>query len=137
MLPYKLDFYEKFRTYLDELRNAGNLVISTGDFNICHQPIDIARPEANKNSIGFLPIERAEMDKLVDDKFVDVFRHFYPEMKDKYTWWSYRAAAKERNVGRRLDYFWVSEKVLPLIHTVEHQEKVEGSDHCPILLELK
>jgi exodeoxyribonuclease-3 len=137
MLPYKLDFYEKFRSYMDEIRNAGKFVISTGDFNVCHRPIDIARPEENKNSIGFLPIERAEMDKLVEDKYVDVFRHFYPELKDKYTWRSYRAGAKERNVGRRLDYFRVDEKVLPLVTKMEHQEQTLGSDHCPILLELK
>ncbi|MDR0861093.1 MAG: hypothetical protein LBO09_09335 [Candidatus Peribacteria bacterium] len=77
------------------------------------------------------------MDKFVQDKYVDVFRHFYPEMKDKYTWRSYRAGAKERNVGRRLDYFWVDERVLPLVTEIEHQEQATGSDHCPILLTLE
>ena len=136
MLTYKLDFYQQYRSYMGMLRKQGKLVISTGDFNICHQAIDIARPEENKNSIGFLPIERAEMDTLVKEGYVDVFRALYPEMKDKYTWRSYRAGAKERNVGRRLDYFWVSEEVLPLVSGIEHQEKVQGSDHCPIMLEL-
>jgi exodeoxyribonuclease-3 len=136
MLTYKLHFYEYYRKYINTLQNEGKLVISTGDFNICHEAIDIARPEENKNSIGFLPIERAEMDKLVTDKYVDVFRHFNPNVKDKYTRRSYRSAAKERNVGRRLDYFRVSEALLPLIKKVEHQENIQGSDHCPILLEL-
>ena len=98
MLPYKLAFYESFRKYLNTLKEAGKLIITTGDFNICHHPIDIARPEENKNSIGFLPIEREEMDKLQTDGYIDVFRYFYPEMKDKYTWWSYRSGARERNV---------------------------------------
>jgi exodeoxyribonuclease-3 len=121
---------------MNQLQQGGKLVISTGDFNICHEAIDIARPEENKNSIGFLPIERAEMDKLVADKYVDVFRHFSPEARDKYTWRSYRAGARQRNVGRRLDYFRVSEHVLPLVREIEHQENVQGSDHCPILLSL-
>jgi len=113
------------------------MVVSTGDFNVCHNAIDIARPEENKNSIGFLPVERAEMDKFVNEGYVDVFRRFYPDVKDKYTRRSYRSGARERNVGRRLDYFWVDEEVLPLVEKIEHQEHVEGSDHCPILLELK
>jgi exodeoxyribonuclease-3 len=137
MLSYKLEFYEKYRTYINELTTAGKLVISTGDFNICHTAIDIARPEENKNSIGFLPIERAEMDKLVANKYVDVFRYYYPEMKEKYTRRSYRSGARARNIGWRLDYFWVNEKALAWIISVQHQEQVEGSDHCPIVLELK
>ena len=98
MLPHKLAFYERFRCYGNQLRKEGRLVVATGDFNVCHTAIDIARPEENKNSIGFLPVERAELDKFVDDGYVDVFRHFYPDVKDKYTWWSYRSGAKERNV---------------------------------------
>jgi exodeoxyribonuclease-3 len=136
MLSYKLDFYEKYRNHINGLRNNGKLIISTGDFNICHEAIDIARPKENKNSIGFLPIERAEMDKLVNDHYVDVFRHFNPELKDKYTRRSYRAGARQRNLGRRLDYFRVSDTLLPFISKVQHQEAVEGSDHCPILLEM-
>lgn len=136
MLSYKLEFYQAYRTYLRTLREQGKCVISTGDFNICHKEIDIARPEENKNSIGFLPIERAEMDTLVEEGYVDVFRHCYPDAKDKYTRRSYRSWAKERNVGRRLDYFRVSENVLPFIKGIEHQESLEWSDHCPIVLSL-
>ncbi|MDR2190257.1 MAG: exodeoxyribonuclease III [Candidatus Peribacteria bacterium] len=137
MLPYKLAFYEKYRAYMHSLRAEGKRVISTGDFNICHKEIDIARPEANKDSIGFLPIERAEMDTLVAEHYHDVFRTLHPTAKDSYTRRSYRSGARERNVGWRLDYFWVDEAVLPWIATIEHQETVEGSDHCPIILELK
>ncbi len=136
MLSYKLQFYADFRAYIQELEKADYLVISTGDFNICHRPIDIARPEANKDSIGFLPIERAEMDKLERENFVDVFRYFHPTLADQYTWWSYRGDVRERNVGRRLDYFRVSQKILPLIKSMQHQIHISGSDHCPIILEL-
>lgn len=136
MLPSKLKFYEKYIAYIKELEKAEKLVISTGDFNVCHHPIDIARPEANKDSIGFLPIERAEMDKLENEHFIDVFRHFNPTLADQYTWRSYRGGARERNVWWRLDYFRVSEKILPLVKSITHQTQVQGSDHCPIMLEI-
>lgn len=136
MLSYKLEFYDHFIHYINKLRAAGEKVITCGDFNICHRPIDIARPEENKNSIWFLPIEREKMDELEDHNYVDVFRHFYPELKDQYTWWSYRAGARPRNVWRRLDYFRVSENVLPHIKKITHETAIEWSDHCPIVLEL-
>ena len=136
MLSYKLEFYEKYRNYIWDLRDKGEKVITTGDFNICHNPIDIARPKENENSIGFLPIERAEMDKLQSDDFVDAFRYFNPDLIDHYTWWSYRAGARPRNVGRRLDYFRVDKDLLPQIHSVSHYTDVLGSDHCPISLDI-
>jgi len=77
------------------------------------------------------------MDKLEQAEFVDVFRSLYPEMREKYTWWSYRAGVRSRNIGWRLDYFWVSKDIIPLVVGMEHQELVEGSDHCPITLQLK
>lgn len=137
MLSYKLEFYEHLIHYINKLRDAWEKIIVTWDFNICHHPIDIARPEENKNSIWFLPIERAEMDKLEENGYVDIFRYLNPELKDQYTRWSYRAWARPRNVWRRLDYFWVSKDVLPLISWVQHQILVEWSDHCPISLVLK
>ncbi len=136
MLSYKLEFYEKFIHYINTLRSNWENVITTWDFNICHNPIDIARPEENKNSIWFLPIERAELDKLQANWYTDIFRHFNPDLKDKYTRRSYRAWARPRNVWRRLDYFRVSENILPLVSKIEHQEQVMWSDHCPISLEL-
>ena len=112
MLSYKLKFYQDYQQEVQRLIQAGKKVITTGDFNICHRPIDIARPKENENSIGFLPIERAEMDKMESSGLIDVFRLQNPELTDKYTWWSYRAGARPRNIGWRLDYFWVSKNML-------------------------
>ncbi|MFZ2151296.1 MAG: exodeoxyribonuclease III [Candidatus Absconditicoccaceae bacterium] len=136
MLSYKLKFYEHFIHYINKLRAQGENIITTGDFNICHCEIDIARPQENKNSIGFLPIERAEMDKLLGNGYTDIFRYFNPDLKDQYTRRSYRAGARHRNIGRRLDYFRVSQDIVPKIKNIIHHTSVEGSDHCPISLEL-
>ena len=137
MLSYKLDFYEKMRQYAQWIRDEWAEVIICGDFNICHTEIDIARPKENENSIWFLPIERAEMDKLEKDGLVDVFRKLNPGLKDQYTWWSYRGWARERNVGRRLDYFWISPILFNNVQLMEHQVNIWWSDHCPIVLVLK
>ena len=137
MLSYKLDFYEKMREYVQWIRDSGCEVIICGDFNICHTEIDIARPKENENSIWFLPIERAEMDKLENDGLVDVFRKLNPGLKDQYTWWSYRGWARQRNVGRRLDYFWISPNVFNDVQSMKHQTNILWSDHCPISLKLK
>ena len=136
MLSYKLDFYEKMRQYVQWIRDSWERVIICGDFNICHTEIDIARPKENENSIWFLPIERAEMDKLENDGLVDVFRRLNPELRDQYTWWSYRGWARERNVGRRLDYFWISPELSENVQAMWHQTDVMWSDHCPINLDL-
>ena len=137
MLSYKLDFYEKIRQYVQWICDNWEEIIICGDFNICHTEIDIARPKENENSIWFLPIERAEMDKLGDDGLVDVFRRLNPGLKDQYTWWSYRGWARERNVWRRLDYFWISPKLVDYVVNMHHQVDVLWSDHCPICLNLK
>lgn len=137
MLSYKLDFYEKMRQYVQWVRDNWECVIMCGDFNICHTEIDIARPKENENSIWFLPVERAEMDKLEDDGLIDVFRKLNPDLKNQYTWWSYRGWARERNVGRRLDYFWISPELLGAVESMQHQINVMWSDHCPIMLDLK
>lgn len=137
MLNYKLDFYHHFLHYINTLRSNGEHVITCGDFNICHHTIDIARPEENKNSIWFLPIERAEMDTLEKNNYVDVFRHLNPDAPDNYTRWSYRAWARPRNVWRRLDYFRVDKPLVKKISKILHQTSVEGSDHCPISMEFE
>ena len=136
MLSYKLDFYEKMRKYVQDIRDNWEEVIICGDFNICHTEIDIARPKENENSIWFLPIERAEMDKLEDDGLIDVFRRLNPWLKDQYTWWSYRMWARGRNVWWRLDYFWISPELMDCVKWMDHQVDVQWSDHCPIKLEL-
>jgi len=134
MLSYKLDFYEDVIKYINTQRDEWKEIIVTWDFNICHEAIDIARPEENANSIWFLPIERAEMDKLQANWYTDVFRYLNPELANKYTWWSYRAWARPRNVWRRLDYFRVSGWILKSVQDIQHQENILWSDHCPISL---
>jgi len=132
MLSYKLDFYDQYIDHCVSLVQQWKKVITTWDFNICHRPIDIARPKENENSIGFLPEERVKMDKMEEKWFIDAFRMKYPDIKDKYTWWSYRAWARPRNIWRRLDYFWISENMKNEVIDIIHYDSVEGSDHCPI-----
>ena len=137
MLSYKLDFYEKMREYVKNIRDRWDEVIICWDFNICHTEIDIARPKENENSIWFLPVERAEMDKLEDDGLVDVFRKLNPGLRDQYTWRSYRWWARYKNVWWRLDYFWISPILIDCVELIEHQVSVLWSDHCPIMINLK
>ncbi|PZM86685.1 MAG: exodeoxyribonuclease III, partial [candidate division SR1 bacterium] len=137
MLSYKLKFYQDYQQEIKRLTALGKKVITTGDFNICHREIDIARPKENVNSIGFLPIERAEMDQMEQAGMIDVFRMQNPELRDKYTWWSYRAGVRERNIGWRLDYFRVSENLKEQLGTMVHYDQIFGSDHCPIGLEFE
>lgn len=136
MLSYKLKFYEHFIHYINKLRDKGEKIITCGDFNICHKEIDIARPKENERSIWFLPIERAEMDKMADAWYVDVFRYFNPDKKDQYTRRSHRAGSRARNVWRRLDYFRVSKDIISHVKKITHETATEWSDHCPIILEL-
>lgn len=136
MLSYKLKFYEHFLDYIETLRKRGESIIICGDFNVCHKEIDIARPKENENSIGFLPVERAWISKIIQHGYVDVFRHFNPEQRDAYTWWSYRAGARPRNVGWRLDYFFISSDLIDKVVKITHQTNIFGSDHCPVCLEL-
>lgn len=136
MLSYKLNFYKQYQQFVVQKVKEWKKVITTGDFNICHRPIDIARPKENENSIWFLPIERAEMDKMEESWLIDVFRLQNPDLGEKYTWRSYRAGARPRNVWWRLDYFWVSENCLDQIWKMVHYDQVFGSDHCPIGIEI-
>ncbi len=135
MLDYKLSYYDALADYVQWCKDRDYKVIVTGDFNICHRPIDIARPKENENSIGFLPIERAKIGWLMDEcHLVDAFRHCYPDRTDAYTRWSYRAGARPRNVWRRLDYMMVDTRLVDRITTCEHADTVMGSDHCPVRL---
>ena len=135
MLNYKLEFYDHIMHYSKNLEKAWKNVILTWDFNICHNEIDIARPEANKNSIWFLPVEREKIWKLFESWFVDVWRYLNPEKTDVYSWWSYRAGARPRNVGWRIDYFAVSKNILKQVKDMQYLTDVMGSDHCPLVLE--
>ncbi|MBI1974429.1 MAG: exodeoxyribonuclease III [Candidatus Zambryskibacteria bacterium] len=134
-LRYKLDFYDYFLEFINKLHAKHPSIIICGDFNVAHKPIDLARPKENETHVGFLPIERAWMDKLVsNDKWVDVFRYFYPDKTDAYTYWDMKSFARERNIGWRIDYFFSSSEMLKSIKSIEIMDNIYGSDHCPIKL---
>ena len=136
-LTFKLQFYEVLTTYLEELLKDYPRIIVGGDYNTAHTEIDLARPKQNTNTSGFMPVERVYMDKLQELGFKDSFRHFNPDKEEVYTWWSYRAGARDRNVGWRIDYFYVSEALLDNLVAAEIHTNVTGSDHCPVTIELK
>ncbi len=132
-LDYKLAFYETLLEECNQLHAAGEKIIITGDFNTSHKEIDLANPKSNEKNSGFLPEERAWITKYIDNGFKDAYRELYPD-KVEYTWWTYRFKARERNVGWRLDYFMVSEALMPRISDVIILNDVFGSDHCPVSL---
>jgi exodeoxyribonuclease III len=134
-LEYKLKFYARLLELCDDLHKAGNKIIITGDFNTAHMPIDLRNPSANKKTSGFLPEERAWVQKFLDHGFVDIYRRVYPE-KIQYTWWTYRLNARSRGIGWRIDYFLVSETLARQVKDVILHEAVLGSDHCPVELVL-
>lgn len=133
-LSYKLGYYDAFLDHAQELRRTKPIVVC-GDFNTAHKEIDIARPKENEKTSGFLPIERAWLDKFVAAGFVDSLRIF-TDAPDLYTWWSFRANARARNVGWRIDYFFVSEELKGKVKRAWIEPEVMGSDHCPLGLEL-
>ncbi len=135
-LKYKMDFYHVFLRFVDSMKTRGDKLIICGDFNTAHKEIDLARPRENENVSGFLPIERAWMDSFVDHGFMDTFRYFNKE-PGHYTWWSLRTRARERNIGWRLDYFFVTENLLNSITGASILSDVTGSDHCPVGIRLK
>ncbi len=135
-LRFKMDFYEHFLRYLKKLRKSGKSLVICGDVNTAHHEIDLARPKENVDVSGFLPEERAWMDRFVKAGFVDSFRYKHPEKTDCYSWWSLRSAARQRNVGWRIDYFFVSEDIADCIVKAEIHDQVFGSDHCPVSLTL-
>ncbi|MFH1472814.1 MAG: exodeoxyribonuclease III [bacterium] len=135
-LRYKLDFYDYFLEFIDKLHKKQPNIIFCGDVNVAHTEIDLARPKENENHVGFLPIERAWMDKLISHGWTDVFRHFNPDKKDAYTYWDMKTFARERNVGWRIDYFFASPEILKKIKSAEILDNIFGSDHCPIKITL-
>ncbi len=136
-LKYKLEFYDAFLAFIERLRKKKKKIIFCGDVNVAHEEIDIARPKENQDHVGFLPIERAWMDEVIAHGYIDVFRHLYPNKKDAYTYWDTYSRARERNVGWRIDYFFVSPDLLSRIKGTKILDDYYGSDHCPIVLELK
>ncbi len=135
-LRYKLRFYDFMLEYWLELRKKGEKLIIGGDLNTAHKPIDLKNPKANEKYSGFLPIEREWIDKFLSHGFIDTFRYLYPD-KVQYTWWTYRFNARARNIGWRIDYFFVSEDLIDLVEDSYALDDVMGSDHCPIVLKLR
>jgi exodeoxyribonuclease III len=135
-LDYKMDFYETFLEHVDSLRNDGEKLIICGDYNTAHKEIDLAHPKENATKSGFLPKEREWMDRLVAHGFVDTFRLYHPEA-GRYSWWDTKTRARERNVGWRIDYFFVSENLRDAVIDADILTDVEGSDHCPVTLTLE
>ncbi|MBT3337783.1 MAG: exodeoxyribonuclease III [Anaerolineae bacterium] len=134
-VEYKLDFYENLLETCNALHAAGESVIITGDFNTAHNEIDLKNHKSNHKTSGFLPEERAMIDKYLEHGFVDPFRHLYPD-KEQYSWWSFRGNARANNVGWRIDYFLISENLLPRVQDVIIYDNVTGSDHCPVELQI-
>lgn len=132
-LKFKLDFYDAFLDYIEPLRLKGEKLIICGDYNTAHQEIDLARPKENAKISGFLPVERAWLDKLVARGYIDTFRYFHKE-SGQYTWWDMKSRARERNVGWRIDYFFVTENLKSHLVKAAIMPEVTGSDHCPIVL---
>jgi exodeoxyribonuclease-3 len=135
-VPFKLSFYEAFLAHCDALHAQGERLIICGDYNTAHSEIDLARPKRNKTTSGFLEEERAWIDAYLEHGFVDAWRERNPEAEGQYTWWMYMRNARERNIGWRIDYFLVSEALMPAVTGAEILSDVMGSDHCPIVLEL-
>ena len=131
-LDYKLSFCGAIFELCQKYRKDKRHFVLSGDYNIAHTPIDLARPNENEDSAGYLPEERAWMDTFISAGFIDTFRHFHPNEKNHYSWWSYRAGARERNVGWRLDYHCTDPEFLPVVESSTIRPDVLGSDHCPV-----
>ncbi|MFQ5503208.1 MAG: exodeoxyribonuclease III [Planctomycetota bacterium] len=136
-LPYKLAFCDALARFLAGQREAGRHVLVGGDYNIAHERIDIARPEENVHSPGFLPEEREWMGAFLASGYKDSWRAQNPGKTDCYSWWSFRKAARERNIGWRIDYFCVNEEFWPDVRSTGILMKVGGSDHCPVTIDIK
>lgn len=133
-LQYKMDFYDAFLKFIDKLKKSGKSVIFCGDVNTAHEAIDLARPKENEENTGFLPEERAWIDEVISHGYTDVFRNLYPNKKDAYTYWDMKTFARDRNVGWRIDYFFVTADLLPKIKDSKILTEIYGSDHCPLSL---
>ena len=133
---FKLRYYDKFLAYMQQLEKKYTSVIFCGDLNVAHKEIDIARPKENANQIGFLPIERAWVDRVIDAGFIDTFRTTHPE-EVRYSWWDQKSGARARNVGWRIDYVFVSNSLKNSYKDATIMDDFLGSDHAPTVLEIK
>lgn len=135
-LAYKLDYYDTFLTYLEKLRKTQPNIIFCGDVNTAHEAIDLARPKENAQNTGFLPEERAWIDEIVRHGYVDTFRTLHPNTADAYTYWDQKTRSRDRNVGWRIDYVFVSGELSPRVRSADIHSGIFGSDHCPVSVTL-
>lgn len=135
-LPYRLQWEDELRHYLIRL-DEKKPVIYCGDLNVAHHEIDLKNAQSNKGNSGFTDEERGKMTTLLNEGFIDTFRYFYPYDEDKYSWWSYMRQVRERNIGWRIDYFIVSNRLQERLVDAEIHSEIMGSDHCPVVLQLK
>jgi len=135
-VPFKMAFYDAFFKMVKKLKKKGKKIIVCGDVNTAHNEFDLARPKENEKNTGFLPEERAWVSQFIDDGQIDTFRHFHND-GGHYTWWDYKTKARERNIGWRIDYFFITKNLLPKLKKAFILKELLGSDHCPIGIELK
>ena len=135
-LPYRMTWEDAFLAYLDNLK-ATKPVIFCGDLNVAHQEIDLKNPKTNRKNAGFTDEERGKFSTMLSHGYIDTFRHFYPDMKDIYSWWSYRFSARAKNAGWRIDYFVVSDGLKDRLVDAKIHVNIMGSDHCPVELEIQ
>ena len=133
---YKLRYYNEFLKHVKRLEDEYGRVVFCGDLNVAHEAIDLARPKENANSIGFLPIEREWVDRVQESGFVDTFRALHPETI-KYSWWDQKTSSRERNVGWRIDYFFVNEELFPQVKKSDILTDFHGSDHAPVVMDIE
>ena len=135
-LDYRMQWDDDFRAYIQRLDQQKPVVIC-GDMNVAHKEIDLKNPQSNRRNAGFTDEERQQFTQLLDSGFIDTFRHFHPDERDIYSWWSYRFRAREKNAGWRIDYFVCSKRMAPQLDGAKIHTEVMGSDHCPVELTLK
>ena len=135
-VPFKLDFYRRLFDLLEPERASGRPLLVVGDYNTAHRPVDLARPKANERTSGFLPEERAELDRWLGSGWTDTFRHVHGDVAGAYSWWSQRFGVRDKNIGWRIDYVLASQGALPFVRDAFVRPEVTGSDHCPVGVEL-
>ena len=135
-LAYKMKFYDDFLQHCEDLKDDGKSIIICGDVNTAHKEIDLKNPKSNAKTSGFLPIEREWIDKLLNHGYIDTFRYVNGDEADRYSWWSYRSGARVKNVGWRIDYFFISEDLAENLEDAFILDHITGSDHCPVGIRL-
>lgn len=133
-LDFKLEFNKKILRWLNRLKKKKPVLIC-GDFNVAHQPIDLANPKSNQKNPGFCPEERESFGKILSSGWIDTFRYFFPDKEKQYSWWSYRFGARQRNIGWRIDYFLVNLEAKSQLHSAGIMQEITGSDHCPVYIQ--